>query len=59
VTPEAWRLSLSELAENSHSISNGRRVVLCCSTGVRAHRAAQLLAERGVRDLAVVALALG
>jgi sulfur-carrier protein adenylyltransferase/sulfurtransferase len=59
VTPRALRLGVPDIAANQPALPAGRRIVLCCSTGVRAHRAARLLAERGVRDLAVVALALG
>ncbi len=40
-------------------VPTDRRIVLCCASGIRAHRAARLLAERGARDLAVLALSLG
>jgi molybdopterin/thiamine biosynthesis adenylyltransferase len=59
VTANALRLSPAGLAADPDAIPTDRRVVLCCATGIRAHRAARLLAARGVRDLAVLALSLG
>ncbi len=55
VTPDALRLTVDELGD----LPTGRRIVLCCASGVRAHRAGRLLAERGAHDLAVLALSLG
>ena len=55
VTPDALRLNPDEL----DAVPTDRRVVLCCASGIRAHRAARLLAERGARDVAVLALSLG
>ena len=59
VTPSARRLLPAELAADSSALANDRRIVLCCASGVRAHRAARLLAERGATDLAVIAVSLG
>ena len=36
-----------------------RRIVFCCATGVRAHRAARRLAARHAREVGVLALSLG
>ena len=55
VTADALRLGQDEL----DAVPSGRRVVLCCASGVRAHRAARRLAQRGIRDVAVLALSLG
>ncbi len=55
VTPDALRLGPDELGKAPAD----RRVVLCCASGVRAHRAARRLTERGWRDVAVLALSLG
>jgi molybdopterin/thiamine biosynthesis adenylyltransferase/rhodanese-related sulfurtransferase len=55
VTPDALRLGQDEIGQ----VPAGRRVVLCCASGIRAHRAARQLAERGLRDVAVLALSLG
>ena len=55
VTADALRLGQDELDR----VPTGKRVVFCCASGIRAHRAARRLAERGVRDVAVLALSLG
>lgn len=55
VTPDAMRIGPDEL----DAVPGGRRIVLCCATGIRAHRAARRLAERGHGDVAVLALSLG
>jgi hypothetical protein len=55
VTPDALRLTQDRLDE----LPLDRRILLCCASGVRAHRAARSLAARGARDLAVLALSLG
>jgi molybdopterin/thiamine biosynthesis adenylyltransferase/rhodanese-related sulfurtransferase len=55
VTPDAMRIDPDEL----DAVPTGRRIVLCCASGVRAHRAARRLAERGHSDVAVLALILG
>ena len=55
VTPDALRLTQNRLDE----LPLDRRILLCCASGVRAHRAARSLAARGARDLAVLALSLG
>ena len=59
VQADALRLAPAEIAADPALVPVGRRVVLCCASGVRAHRAARLLAEHGARDLAVLALSLG
>ena len=56
VTPDALRLSRRRAWATCQA---DRRIVLCCASGIRAHRAARLLAERGAQDLAVLALSLG
>ncbi len=55
MTPDALRLTQDRLGE----LPLDRRIVLCCASGVRAHRAARSLAARGAHDLAVLALSLG
>lgn len=59
VHASALRLAPGEIAADPAILPNDRRIVLCCASGVRAHRAARLLAARGARDLAVLALSLG
>ncbi|CAN7659106.1 HesA/MoeB/ThiF family protein [Bosea sp. LjRoot237] len=54
--PDAVRLSVEEIDRLSLDDADGRRVVLCCRSGIRAARAAGRLAERGVTDLALMAL---
>lgn len=54
VTTAAIRLD-GEAVENWQP-PRGRRVVLCCRSGVRAWRAARVLAERGHHDLALLAV---
>ncbi|WP_222184536.1 HesA/MoeB/ThiF family protein [Geminicoccus harenae] len=49
----ARRILPAEIA--TAELPRDRRVVLACAAGIRAHRAARILAERGWRDLAVVA----
>jgi sulfur-carrier protein adenylyltransferase/sulfurtransferase len=55
VTVDALRLSHDQL----DAVPAAKRVVLCCASGIRAYRAARLLAERGVHNVAVLALSLG
>ena len=55
ITADALRLGPDELGQ----VPAGRRVVLCCASGIRAHRAARRLQARGVPDVAVLALSLG
>jgi sulfur-carrier protein adenylyltransferase/sulfurtransferase len=53
----ALRIGVEELEQSSSMhIPEEGRVVLCCRSGVRAWRAAQALARRGRRDLALIAL---
>ncbi|CAN7683944.1 HesA/MoeB/ThiF family protein [Bosea sp. LjRoot90] len=54
--PDAIRLTVDEIDRLSLDETDGRRVVLCCRTGIRAARAASRLAARGVTDLALMAL---
>ena len=54
--PDALRLSPDELDARARPAGAS---CFCCASGIRAHRAARLLAERGVRDVAVLALSLG
>lgn len=54
--PDAIRLTVEEIDRLSLDDAEGRRVVLCCRTGIRAARAAGRLAARGATDLALMAL---
>ncbi|SFC78738.1 Molybdopterin or thiamine biosynthesis adenylyltransferase [Bosea sp. CRIB-10] len=54
--PDAIRLAVEEIDRLSLDDAEGRRVVLCCRTGIRAARAAGRLATRGAGDLALMAL---
>lgn len=54
--PAALRLAVEEVDRLSPDEIGGRRVVLCCRSGIRASRAAGRLAARGVADLALMAL---
>lgn len=54
--PDAIRLTVDEIDRLSLNDTKGRRVVLCCRTGIRAARAASRLATRGAPDLALMAL---
>lgn len=53
VTARAIRLNLK--AVRDWSPPHGQRVVLCCRSGLRAWRAARILADQGHRDLALLA----
>jgi sulfur-carrier protein adenylyltransferase/sulfurtransferase len=53
--PQAIRAVLSDIDELAPMLPHGRRIVLCCRTGLRAARAAELLGQRGHDDLALVA----
>ncbi|WP_346361236.1 HesA/MoeB/ThiF family protein [Bosea sp. (in: a-proteobacteria)] len=55
-TPDAIRLTVDEIDRLSLDDAEGRRVVLCCRSGIRAARAAGRLAARGADDLALMAL---
>lgn len=54
--PDAIRLTVDEIDRLSLDDAEGRRVVLCCRSGIRAARAAGRLAARGAGDLALMAL---
>lgn len=54
VTPHAVRILPAEIA--AAAFPEDRRIVLACPGGIRAHRAARLLAARQFQDLAVVAI---
>lgn len=54
--PDAIRLTVDEIDRLSLDDADGRRVVLCCRSGIRAARAAGRLAARGAGDLALMAL---
>lgn len=54
--PDAIRLAVEEIDRLSLNDAEGRRVVLCCRTGIRAASAAGRLAARGAPDLALMAL---
>ena len=54
--PGAIRLTVDEIDRLSLDDAEGRRVVLCCRSGIRAARAAGRLAARGADDLALMAL---
>lgn len=54
--PDAIRLVVDEIDRLSLDDIDGRRVVLCCRSGIRAARAASRLAARGTTDLALMAL---
>lgn len=56
--PDALRLTPAAIAADPAIIPRDCRVVFCCATGVRAYRAARLLAASGARDVAVLALSL-
>lgn len=58
VVPHALRLAPAAIAADPAIIPTDRRVVFCCAFGIRAHRAARLLAASGARDVAVLALGL-
>ena len=55
VTPCAIRRGPDALDD----LPSARRIVFCCATGVRAHRAARRLAARDAGEVAVLALSLG
>ncbi|WP_342641622.1 ThiF family adenylyltransferase [Rhodoligotrophos ferricapiens] len=53
ITADALRILPQNITEAQ--LPEDRRVVLCCRSGVRAFRAANLLRRRGLRDLALLA----
>ncbi len=53
ITPQALRISLDALP-NWHAVQN-KRIVLVCSTGMRAAQAAYQLYERGISNIALLA----
>lgn len=52
----ALRVGVENIDEIVDRIPTTTRVVLCCRSGLRASRAARRLAERGLTDLAIVAM---
>lgn len=52
----ALRLSVEEIETRAPQLPHAGRIVLCCRSGVRAWRAARVLAGRGAGPLALVAL---
>jgi molybdopterin/thiamine biosynthesis adenylyltransferase len=59
VRADALRLAPSAIAADPAMVPTDRRVVLCCASGIRAHRTARLLEASGACDVAVLALSLG
>ena len=55
-TDAAVRLTNAQIEHEEVPLHRDRRVVLCCRSGVRAHRGARALQARGFTDLAVVAI---
>jgi molybdopterin/thiamine biosynthesis adenylyltransferase/rhodanese-related sulfurtransferase len=53
--PQALRSRLDELPALLPTLPHGPRIVLCCRTGMRAARAATLLARHGYEPLALLA----
>ena len=54
--PSALRMGVETLESAPPALPPGRRIVLCCRSGVRAWRAARALQSQGHRDLALLAL---
>ena len=55
-TPAASRIDVGAIDRLRKPEVQGKRVVLCCRSGVRAWRAARKLQERGFENLALVAM---
>jgi molybdopterin/thiamine biosynthesis adenylyltransferase/rhodanese-related sulfurtransferase len=56
VTETAVRLTVEQVEWGDIDLPRDRRVVFCCRSGVRAHRAARALEARGFTNLALLAL---
>jgi molybdopterin/thiamine biosynthesis adenylyltransferase/rhodanese-related sulfurtransferase len=56
VTETAVRLTVEQVEREDVELPRDRRVVLCCRSGVRAHRAARALEARGFTNLALLAI---
>jgi rhodanese-related sulfurtransferase len=56
VTEGAMRLTVEQVEREDVELPRDRRVVLCCRSGVRAHRAARALKARGFTNLALLAI---
>jgi molybdopterin/thiamine biosynthesis adenylyltransferase/rhodanese-related sulfurtransferase len=56
VTEAAVRLTVAQVEQGDAEFPRGRRLVLCCRSGLRAHRAARILEARGFTDLALLAI---
>ena len=52
----AVRLTVEQVEQGNVALPRDRRVVLCCRSGVRAHRAARALEARGFTNLALLAI---
>jgi rhodanese-related sulfurtransferase len=56
VTEMAVRLTVAEIERGGVPLPRDRRVVVCCRSGIRAHRAAHALQAQGFTDLALLAI---
>jgi rhodanese-related sulfurtransferase len=56
VTKAAMRLTVMQVERGDAELPRDRRIVLCCRSGVRAHRAARALEARGFTHLALLAI---
>ncbi|MBQ0819383.1 MULTISPECIES: HesA/MoeB/ThiF family protein [Microvirga] len=54
--PQARRATIDTIVEQSRDVSQLSRVVLCCRSGSRAWRAADLLRDQGHQKLALIAM---
>lgn len=52
VHPAAYRILPDQIADAQ--VPDDRRIVLCCRSGVRAHRAGRILQQRGITQLALM-----
>ena len=58
-TADAIRWSPEQIGAGQAELPDDRRIVLCCASGIRAHRAGRILQERGFRQLALLAAGQG
>jgi sulfur-carrier protein adenylyltransferase/sulfurtransferase len=56
VTEGAVRLTVAQVEQGCIEFPRNRRVVLCCRSGVRAHRAARALEAQAFTNLALLAI---
>lgn len=54
--PQARRATVDTIVEQSRDVSESSRIVLCCRSGLRAWRAANLLRDHGYQKLALIAM---